>query len=102
MAQVGKCLQAAAMAEEISDSMDTVSYTHLKAAKILHQDKWLFYAERAYCYLTDFFEDKEYGGYFTQVGPDGQVLDSTKKMCIRDRYGAGIYDSSGKLDVGWV
>ena len=55
-------------------------WTFSKAAKILHQDKWLFYAERAYCYLTDFFEDKEYGGYFTQVGPDGQVLDSTKSV----------------------
>jgi mannobiose 2-epimerase len=42
------------------------------------QDRTL--ARRAYEYLTSRFLDKEHGGYFWELDPDGAVLDDKKKI----------------------
>lgn len=42
------------------------------------QDRAL--AGRAYEYLTDFFLDKDHGGYFWELTADGAVLDDKKKI----------------------
>jgi len=42
------------------------------------QDRTL--ARRAYEYLTNHFLDREHGGYFWELDPDGTVLDDKKKI----------------------
>lgn len=65
-------------------------------------DAYLSFANRAWDYIKDHFVDKEYGGVYWSVNPDGQARDTKKQVyglafCI---YGLSeFYKASGKEDA---
>ena len=52
-------------------------WTFATAARVLGDERYLAYAKRAYDFLAK-FEDKEQGGVYWSVTPEGQPLDLTK------------------------
>lgn len=54
-----------------------ILWTFATAARVLGEEKYLAYARRALDFMAK-FEDREQGGVYWSVTPDGQPLDKTK------------------------
>jgi mannobiose 2-epimerase len=57
-----------------------ILYTFSSAYLLHHQPKQLALATRAYDYLVDFFHDKDFGGFYWSVTPEGQPLETKKQV----------------------
>jgi len=57
-----------------------ILWTFSAAYAYTHDEQDRTLARRAYAYLTDHFLDREQGGYFWELDPNGAVLDDKKKV----------------------
>ena len=57
-----------------------ILWTFSAAYRIYHNPEYLETASRAYHYITTHFTDKEYGGVYWELEPDGSVRSSRKQV----------------------
>lgn len=57
-----------------------ILWTFSAAYRELHTPQYLDMATRAYEYIRDHFVDREYGGTYWSLNPDGSVLDDKKQF----------------------
>lgn len=57
-----------------------ILWTYSAAGLSTGDDRWIKEANYAYNYLMAYFEDKEWGGFFWSVHPDGTIANDQKKV----------------------
>ncbi len=57
-----------------------ILYTFSSAYLLNHQPKYLAVATRAYHYLVDFFHDKDFGGFYWSLTPEGEPKETKKQV----------------------